>query len=59
VSPCEQYHRIERGYGTFVRTFQLLHPIAETGVTADLRDGVLTVICPKALDTTSRRIEIG
>jgi HSP20 family protein len=54
---CEQYHRVERGHGSFGRTFQLPVPVDAAGVTADLRDGVLTVICPKAADPT-RRIRV-
>ena len=56
---CEQYHRVERGHGAFSRTFQLPYAIEEGGVTADLRDGVLTITCPKATDTSSRRIHVG
>ena len=59
ASACEQYHRVERGHGSFSRTFQLPHPIDEAGVTADLREGVLTIMCPKAADTSSRRIHVG
>jgi HSP20 family protein len=56
---CEQYHRIERGHGTFSRTFQLPVPVDPGLVTADLRDGVLTVVCPKAPQAaTSKRIPI-
>lgn len=55
---CEQYHRIERGHGSFTRTFHLPLPIDPEGVTADLRDGVLTVTCRKASDTGARRIQI-
>jgi HSP20 family molecular chaperone IbpA len=33
-------------------------PIDADGITADLRDGVLTVICPKASDAVARRIRI-
>lgn len=54
---CEQYHRVERGQGHFSRTFQLPLPIDASGITADLKDGVLTVTCPKAVDP-SRRIQI-
>ena len=56
--PCEQYHRVERGHGSFSRTFHL--PVAVDGdrVTADLRNGVLTVICPKAADGAARRIQV-
>jgi HSP20 family protein len=57
-SPCEQYHRIERGHGSFSRTFQLPLPIDSDGITADLRDGVLTVTCPKSSDASARRIRI-
>src|SRR5213075_1518859 len=38
--PCEQYHRVERGHGTFSRTFELPLPVTRDGVSADLRDGV-------------------
>jgi HSP20 family protein len=58
-SACEQFHRIERGHGTFSRTFQLPVPVDADRITADLRDGVLTVTCPKATDGPSRRIHIG
>ena len=56
--PCEQYHRIERGRGTFSRTFHLPLPITEDGILADLKDGVLTVVVPKASDPTPRRIRV-
>ena len=55
---CEQYHRIERGHGSFSRTFHLPVPVDGEHVTADLRDGVLTVICPKVADGAARRIEV-
>ena len=56
--PCEQYHRVERGHGTFSRTFQLPLPVDGDRVTADLRDGVLTVVCPKAAEGSARRIRV-
>jgi HSP20 family protein len=52
-----QYHRVERGHGSFSRTFQLPLPVDTERIVADLRDGVLTVTCPKA-ETPSRRITI-
>jgi HSP20 family protein len=58
-SACEQFHRIERGHGSFSRTFQLPVPVDADRITADLRDGVLTVTCPKTTDGPSRRIHIG
>src|SRR5439155_3259807 len=54
--PCEQYHRIERGHGRFSRAFSLPEPIDVERVTADLKDGVLTVTIPKLRDQTARRI---
>lgn len=58
AAPCEQYHRIERGHGAFSRTFQLPLAIAEHEIKADLKDGVLTVVVPKASDPTPRRIRV-
>ena len=55
---CEQFHRIERGHGSFQRSFQLPLPIDPTAVTADLKDGVLTVRCPKLAGPSTRRITI-
>jgi HSP20 family protein len=56
--PCEQYHRLERGHGAFSRTFQLPVPVDADQVVADLRDGILTVTCPKARDGSTRRIDV-
>jgi len=55
--PTEQFHRIERGRGSFSRTFQLPIPVDAERITADLREGVLTVMCPKA-EVPARRIDI-
>ncbi|MBI4888265.1 MAG: Hsp20/alpha crystallin family protein [Acidobacteria bacterium] len=54
---CEQYHRVERGHGSFTRTFQLPVPVDPDRIVADLRDGVLTITCPKS-GPEVRRIEI-
>lgn len=58
VCVCEQFHRVERGHGSFTRTFQLPVPIDTESIRADLRHGILTVICPKDPDATARRIQI-
>jgi HSP20 family protein len=55
---CEQYHRVERGHGSFSRTFQLPIPVDADQIVADLRDGVLTVKCPKSADAAARRIHV-
>jgi len=56
--PCEQYHRVERGHGRFSRAFALPSAIAVDEITADLKDGVLTVTIPKANARGSRRVEV-
>ena len=56
--PCEQFHRVERGHGRFSRAFSLPEPIDVDAVSADLRDGLLTVTIPKVAGRGSRRIEV-
>jgi HSP20 family protein len=58
TTQCEQYHRVERGHGSFSRTFHLPIAVDSDRVTADLRDGVLTVTCPKASNGAARRIQV-
>ena len=55
---CEQYHRVERGHGRFSRAFMLPEPIDVESVTADLKDGLLTVTIPKAGGRGARRISV-
>jgi len=55
---CEQYHCVERGHGRFSRAFSLPEPIAIDEITADLKDGVLTVTIPKSRDRGTRRIDV-
>jgi HSP20 family protein len=57
--PCEQYHRVERGHGRFSRAFSLPESIDVDGITADLKDGILTITIPKAGDRGTRRIDVG
>jgi HSP20 family protein len=55
---CDQFHRVERGHGRFSRTFLLPEPIDVDGVTADLKDGLLTLTIPKAGGRSARRINV-
>lgn len=54
----EHFHRIERSYGTFSRTFQIETPIDASKVEAAYNDGVLTVRLPKQEAVKPRQIEI-
>jgi HSP20 family molecular chaperone IbpA len=49
---------VERGHGSFSRTFKLPLPVDVERVTADLQDGVLTIVCPKTTDNPPRRIHV-
>lgn len=54
---ARHYHQVERGHGVFLRTFELADAVDPDGITADLRDGVLTVTLPKSA-APPRTIEI-
>jgi HSP20 family protein len=58
---CEPacYVRLERGHGQFVRRFSFPASLAVDGVQADFKDGILTVILPKAPELRGRRVEVG
>lgn len=56
-SATRHYHQVERGHGTFLRTFEFADAVDQQGITADLRDGVLTVTLPKSA-SPPRTIEI-
>ena len=54
----QQYHRVERMYGSFSRSFTLPNTIESSGVRADYRDGVLTVTLPVRVDARPRQIQV-
>jgi HSP20 family protein len=55
----ENYHRVERPYGRFKRSFILGIPVQVDKVKAACREGVLEVILPKFEEARPRKIEIG
>ena len=54
----DSYHRIERAYGSFSRSFSLPTTIDETKIQADFKDGLLTVTLPKQEQVKPRQIKI-
>jgi HSP20 family protein len=54
--PCEQFHRVERGHGRFSRSFALSEAVDVDRVSADLKDGILTVRIPKARGRGASRV---
>ena len=54
----ETYHRAERVYGKFQRTFILPKSIEKDKIKATLKHGVLTVILPKKEEVKPKEISI-
>jgi HSP20 family protein len=54
----ESYHRLERTFGTFARSFTLPANVKTDKVEATFKDGVLTVTLPKVEEAKPRRVEI-
>jgi HSP20 family protein len=52
-----RFHQMERGHGFFERTFRFAEPVSTEQISADLRDGVLTITLPKAA-SPPRRIQV-
>jgi HSP20 family protein len=54
----ENYHRIERSYGTFTRSFSLPATVDAERIKAESRHGVLTIVLPKKAETKPRAIQV-
>jgi len=54
----DNYHRVERSYGSFTRSFTLPQTVSAEGATAEYHNGVLRVTLPKREETKARKIEI-
>jgi len=54
----EQFHRIERRYGTFSRSFSLPQTVDTAKVAADYRQGVLTVRLPLREEAKPRQVKV-
>lgn len=53
-----RYHRLERTYGPFSREFRLPEAVDRERITAQFRDGVLTVTLPKRAEAESRQLRV-
>jgi len=51
----KRYHRIERAYGSFFRSFRLPTLVQESKVSSEFRDGVLKIHLPKSQDQDKPR----
>ena len=54
----EQFHRVERSYGTFTRSFALPHTVDPNRVKAEYKEGVLTVKLPLREEAKPKQIKV-
>jgi len=54
----EGYHRVERSYGQFARSFTVPPNINREGLKASYKDGVLRVTLPKSEEAKPRQITV-
>jgi HSP20 family protein len=53
-----KYHRVERAYGSFGRSFSLPADVSPAKVSAEFKDGVLTVHLPKTEKAKPQQVEV-
>ena len=53
----KKYHRVERSYGNFIRSFTLPDLVDEEKVKAEFKDGVLNLQLPKSQKAKPKAIE--
>jgi HSP20 family protein len=54
----ENYHRVERSYGSFQRSFTLPTNVKNDKIDASFKDGVLNIKLPKAEEAKPKQIEV-
>lgn len=54
----KRYHRVERSYGSFTRSFTLPDEVDETKVRADFKDGMLHLHLPKSEKAKPKAIDV-
>ena len=54
----ENYHRVERAYGTFTRSFTLPAVVDTGNIKAEFKEGVLRVTLPKREEAKPKQIAI-
>ena len=54
----ENYHRVERSFGTFMRSFSLPVSVKQDQVKAKFKDGVLEVTLPKSEEAKPKQVKV-
>jgi HSP20 family protein len=52
------YHRVERSFGKFCRTFRLPNTVKTDKISADFKDGILNIRLPKVEEVKPKEIEV-
>jgi HSP20 family protein len=53
-----KFHRVERTYGKFFRSFKLPEKVKEDNIEAEFKDGQLTVVIPKTEEVKPKEMQI-
>ncbi|MBI5463368.1 MAG: Hsp20/alpha crystallin family protein [Ignavibacteriales bacterium] len=54
----KSFHRVERSYSSFQRSFTLPTTVKSDKIDAGYRDGILTIVLPKADEAKPKQIEV-
>jgi HSP20 family protein len=54
----ENYHRVERKYGSFSRSVRLPHEVKSDKIKANYKDGVLKITLPKSEEAKKKEVKI-
>jgi len=54
----KKFHRVERAFGTFTRTFELPMDANAAKIMAEFKDGILKVHLPKSEEARPRAVEV-
>jgi HSP20 family protein len=54
----ENYHFIERSYGSFTRSVQLPREVKRENISASYKNGILKVVLPKSEEVKTKEIKI-
>jgi HSP20 family protein len=54
----KKFHRIERSYGSFMRSFRLPDNVDESAIKAEFKDGMLNITLPKSAQAKTKAINV-